>query len=164
MQPLHVQRGRIARYNATIGPSAKVGFPLSNNNLATQSYSPQASYWPEHFPSCCPPANADYLAGTIMYLVLANPPTPEDFASAMERNVFKDRDPCLRAGLSCGLEAESLLDLKRNAKRLRQHQIASAELRSDDGMIQKTLGPGHYTMWLRASTLSQAHLLFKVKL
>ena len=98
-----------------------------------------------------------------MYLVLANPPTPADFASAMERNVFKDRDPCLRAGLSCALEVEPLLDLKANAKRLRRHQVASAELRSDDGMIQKTLGPGHYTMWLRGSTLSQAHLLFRIR-
>lgn len=118
--------------------------------------------WPDHFPACCPPADADDLSGDVLVLVAADPPGRGDFASAAERGVFKDADPCLRAGMSCAREQGHLVDLRRNTRRLRNHKIACAALTGEHGKIKKTLGAGHYTMWLRRHALDAAPSLFRV--
>lgn len=128
---------------------------------AEPSASPE---WPAHYPTRCPPNDAVDLNHTVFMLVATNPATSEDTRSAKDRDSHKNHPECERVSLSCALSALHLSEIRPlpRMKRLRDHLIASATFAPAHGKIKQTLGPGHYSMWLRASALSVAHTLFKV--
>jgi hypothetical protein len=96
--------------------------------------------------------------------VATSPPTREDTKSAKDRGSHKEHPECERVSLSCALSAKHLAEIRPlpQMKRLRNHKIAQATFRPEHGRIKKTLGPGHYSMWLRESVLSVAHEMFQV--
>lgn len=118
--------------------------------------------WPAHFPSCCPPTDARDLQGKVYRLVATDPPTAADMLSALERGAFPKKDQCQRAALSCALTVEDLAAIRNNVPKLRDQMIAFASLSAADGKIKQTGRPGHYSMWLCASTLQNSANLFKV--
>lgn len=117
--------------------------------------------WPDHFGEDCPPASAGALDGVIFYLVETCPPTADDFKCAIDRGSFEQQPRCLRAGLSCAVEAAALERRRERIPRLRTHQIASASLSQEHGNYAQTTSiPDHYTMWLRKRALAAAPTLF----
>jgi hypothetical protein len=119
--------------------------------------------WPAHFPTGCPPKDADELSGTVYLLVATDPPTPQDMECAIDRNSFVGHSQCERASLSCARDTEQLHSLRKNVKRLRRYLIAKGLLKSEHGMIKQTGSAGHYSMWLRTNALIVGHTLFKVQ-
>ncbi|MBA3331679.1 MAG: hypothetical protein H0T39_12585 [Actinobacteria bacterium] len=94
----------------------------------------------------------------ILYrIVKTNPPTLEDFTSNAARGQpFTHPDPSRRrlwSGLSFhGTEAQA----RRNARRYRTHGSYIAAVEVEDGApirVERTLGPGHYTVWGEPSAL-----------
>lgn len=84
-------------------------------------------------------------------IVKSNPPTLLDFTSPeAEGKPFTHPDPSRRrlwSGLSChATEAQA----RRNARRYRTHGRFIAAVRVEENgpiRIERTLGPGHYTLW-----------------
>ena len=118
--------------------------------------------WPQHFPANCPPEDALDLTGTVWYLVAHDPPKPEDFRSATERNAFVGKPECERASLSCGRTHEYIASLRNAIPRLRTMHVACAESNSNHGKIKATGKPGHHSMWLTAAALRDAPTRFRV--
>jgi hypothetical protein len=117
--------------------------------------------WPDHFGEDCPPASAGALDRVIFYLVEACPPTADDFKCAIDRGFFAQHPHCLRAGLSCAVEAAALERRRERVPRLRTHRIASASLSASHGRYEQTTSArDHYTMWLRQRALATAPTLF----
>lgn len=119
--------------------------------------------WPTHFPSHCPPSDAADLSHTVLYLVTSDPPTADDFVSALERNWFVGKPDCERASLSCGITLEYIQQLRESVPRLRQMLIVESQLDASHGKIKPTGKPGHHSMWLLAVALQRAPTLFRVK-
>lgn len=86
----------------------------------------------------------------------------ENFASARERGMFRGRDECLRAALSCFVSidpARRLLETSPEHFRA----IARADLTPAHGTIRHTPNKGqpeHYSLWLRAEYLGRCPDLF----
>jgi hypothetical protein len=118
--------------------------------------------WPSHFPAGCPPNDAADLDGVVYMLVATNPSTADDFKCARDRGTFRNKPECLRASLSCALDADHLNEVREASPRLANHITACAALNADHGKIKQTGKPGHYSMWLRERHLSIGHELFKV--
>ena len=84
-------------------------------------------------------------------VVHENPPSVEDVMSPEAiGEPFVHADPSRRRlwdGLSCyATEAQA----RRNARRFRSHGAYIAVIRIEDGArirVERTLGPGHYTLW-----------------
>ena len=84
-------------------------------------------------------------------VVKTDPPTLADFTSpAAQGKPFTHQDPARRPlwdGLSChATEAQA----RRNARRFRTHGGYVAGVRIEAGApvrVERTLGPGHYTLW-----------------
>ncbi len=114
--------------------------------------------WPEHFPRGCPPTDALDLEHRVYYLVATSVPTAKDMECAIERNTHVGRPECLRASLSCGLDAAHVEEM-RKYPRLKRHLLAYADLKPEHGKIKQTGAPGHHSMWLRAVVLPTAHTL-----
>ena len=76
--------------------------------------------------------------------------------------MFVGEPECLRASLSCGRTEEFVLKLRKAIPRLRPMRPAVAELDVGHGVIQKTRGPGHYSVWLTRAALGAAPGLFRV--
>jgi hypothetical protein len=88
---------------------------------------------------------------TLVRVVHSNPPMLADFTSpAASGEEFVHPDPSRRRlwdGLSFhATEAQA----RRNARRFRSHGDYLAIVRVEDGApirVERTLGPGHYTVW-----------------
>jgi len=84
-------------------------------------------------------------------VVQSNPPSVADVTSPeASGEPFVHPDPSRRRlwdGLSCyATEAQA----RRNARRFRSHGAFIAIIRIEEGApirVERTLGPGHYTMW-----------------
>lgn len=84
-------------------------------------------------------------------IVKADPPTPDDFTSPEAAGKpFSDPDPSRRRlwdGLSFyATEAQA----RRNARRFHTHgqYVAGVALEPNSPLrVERTLGPGHYTLW-----------------
>lgn len=119
--------------------------------------------WPLHFPSSCPPSDANDLNGAVYMLVATDPPTAKDMECAIDRKTFRNKPECLRASLSCTFDPDHLSELRDNVPRLAAHMIASGNLEPKHGKIMQTGAPLHQSMWLRAKYLTVGHTMFKVR-
>jgi hypothetical protein len=81
---------------------------MADDNGGANGAAPEAlkREWPEHVPVGCPPADALDLDHTVYYLVETDPPTAKDMKCAIDRGSHKNKPPCYRASLSCGLDAQ----------------------------------------------------------
>ncbi|MCP2726873.1 hypothetical protein [Limnofasciculus baicalensis] len=59
--------------------------------------------WPDHFPSGCPPQNANNASGEVYRLIKHDSPTPKDFKSWREENKEKDCPNGVTECQACGL-------------------------------------------------------------
>lgn len=119
--------------------------------------------WPAHFPADCPPKNAAPISQPVFRFVESDPPIPADFESYLEKGIGEGQPDCLRAALSCFLDKNYPIELRRVSKLWRRHHIATASLTAQDGVIKQTgKKPEHYSLWLRAAALSNATKLFSV--
>lgn len=118
--------------------------------------------WPSHFPSCCPPSDARDLNDRVYYLVSSFPVEAKDMLSAKERDVFKSRDECQRAALSCYLAYDHIVAVRQTVPRLRSYRVAEATLEPRHGKIKQTgQTKEHHSMWLCVDTIAAADKLFR---
>ena len=120
--------------------------------------------WPTHFPTSCPPAAANDLAGTVYRFINGATPADRDFVSYYEREPARDwgADACKARGLSvirtwadCGL-------MRKAIPALRKKRIAVANVETQIGVLATTPSnscAGHGTWW-RAPTPGEVRSLF----
>ncbi|MFD6064522.1 hypothetical protein [Rhodococcus wratislaviensis] len=115
--------------------------------------------WPAHYPSQCPPVDAEPAVGTYFRLVDAAPPTGEDILSHVElKNAglrFRNRDfgneQCIASGFSI-FDTQFAAERTRSAVGpLRKKRIAKVDV-SGSGVVKQTGGnTSHHTWWRPAS-------------
>lgn len=138
---------------------------------------PSAPPWPDHFPECCPPDDADALDGRLFFRFLLRfdssvgdffnephlfPVGPEDMVSYKEAG---RGDGCQSASLSCFVSKEKLLKLLPLPKFRGEPGVMVGSFGPGDGRFSKpSKRRGHCEVWLNKNALSRAHILFTVAL
>ncbi|MFB9154456.1 hypothetical protein ACFFUS_14085 [Vibrio gallaecicus] len=113
--------------------------------------------YPDFYPEDMPPENAIDANGEAYRLVDNNPPQKVDFRSTIEENpkraAKKPSDREMLYGASLFTRQEEALKKKKLFKPLRNKTLSAGHLSSDDGMMKKTGGPCHITVWFKKEAL-----------
>lgn len=112
------------------------------------------SDYPDYYPDDMPPEDADPASGMAFRLVNSNPPIKTCFSSTIEENpgreAKKPTDREMLYGSSLFTQAREALKKKRLFKPLRQKILSTGALIEEDGVMKKTGGPHHITVWFKA--------------
>jgi hypothetical protein len=110
--------------------------------------------WFEPLPDQCPPKEAVDTDGyTVFRIAASDPATDSDLHS--HRKINPDKiypvDECRACSLSVYDDYEATLNVtKLPAFKKKTNFILQLNLKSGDGLIQKTSGPNHYSWWRSA--------------
>lgn len=110
--------------------------------------------WSEHFPSNCPPENAESAFGEVYRLINHNLPSPDDFRSWREENRNKQCPEGVTECQACGLsvytnkaDADRVI---RRIPRFKRAKPALGLLTAELGVILHTpsrASQSHHTWW-----------------
>lgn len=111
------------------------------------------SDYPCYYPDDMPPEDASPASGIAFRLVNENPPIKSCFSSTIEENPGREaRKPTDREmlyGSSLFTQAKEALKKKKLFKPLRQKMLSTGPLIEDDGVMKKTGGQHHITVWFK---------------
>lgn len=119
--------------------------------------------WPDYYPQCCPPDDAEPASGQVFRLVEGSTPTFADFQPYFLQQLDKYKGTkceCDAAGISLRKTIEDIMCLKRRVSRFKRHHIAQASLEATHGKIKSSFGSSHITWWVPVTV--QPHTLFTV--
>lgn len=113
------------------------------------------SKWFEKLPKNCPPDNAHYPNGKVVYRLVKNSsPSDKDFHSFRKlfpEKVFPNIDECTVCSVSVFDTIEEVLKIKKlPSHRKNDEFIAKFELQDFDGLVLHTFYPkrkGHFSWW-----------------
>ncbi|MBY7969338.1 hypothetical protein KW445_06695 [Vibrio fluvialis] len=111
------------------------------------------SDYPDFFPEDIPPQDAIPTQGDAYRLVNCNPPSRDCFCSTIEeypgRKAKRPTDTEMLYGASLFTEAAEATKKKQLFKPLRNKMLCAGRLIEEDGMMKKTGGPHHITVWFK---------------
>lgn len=126
--------------------------------------SPQESAvrWPAHIQSIpqCPPSDALPASGTLYRRRDDGLSRKERYDNEGKGHKLK-KDICQCAALSCYDDLTLLREILKVHEGWSDGGIVQAKLAHEHGLIKKTNGPGHYSLWLNAQTHAQYAELFR---
>lgn len=126
--------------------------------------------WPSHYPTQCPPLEAEGVSGTVFRFTNRTNPKRKDFLSHYE--LYEGRDfgklECQARGLSIYSSLEDCLDVVAIIPALRKKRICIASLPESSGLIAHTPSKNHQnhkTFWpkLTPDELCEAFQPLEVK-
>ncbi|GAA0696552.1 hypothetical protein GCM10009104_25730 [Marinobacterium maritimum] len=119
--------------------------------------------WPNHYPSQCPPSQAETAQQTIYRFLTRRNPRARDFLSYYDIDIKKvldgkqeqpkdwGDDACRARGLSVFTKLEHCYEMQALVPAMRKKPLGELELEPTDGaLILKTTGrhPEHHTVWI----------------
>lgn len=120
------------------------------------------SEWPEHFPTACPPSDAQDSSGSAFRFIAGASVTVDDMKSLLELNP-EGGNACRRASLSCYRTLDDVRAVQAIVPRFRGKSVAELALQVAYGKMKQTGREArHHSLWLRQKFLVQAHSLFRV--
>ncbi len=102
-------------------------------------------YFPDTWPSDCPPEDAVDAEGEVFRIVNNNPPNEDDFKTSFEIDSFPHRPACLRCGLSVHRILSDAIHTKTKYPKLGR-LIARGILTNESGKTKQT-GQASHTTW-----------------
>jgi hypothetical protein len=121
------------------------------------------SDYPDFYPEDMPPEDAEPADGCAFRLVNCNPPLKSCFEATIEENskrkARKPTDREMLYGTSLFRKAEEACKKRDLFKPLRNKKLSTGMLIDEDGVMKKTAGPHHITVWFK--TNSTPHERFK---
>lgn len=124
--------------------------------------SPQAAavHWPSHIQSVpqCPPPDAVPASG-ILYRRQDDGLSRKERYEKAGRKLKKDKCQC--AALSCYDDLTLLKEILTVHEAWSNCEIVQAKLDHEHGLMKKTNGPGHYSLWLNAQSHARYIELFQ---
>lgn len=123
--------------------------------------------WPDHYPSNCPPSQAEPPSGNIYRFMNRKNPKDKDFSSYYELKPdhdWKDK-ACAARGLTVYTTKEDCVAAAAAVPALKKKHLAIANLPSNSGVIAATPSTNtknHKTFWPRISAQEMADLFSPV--
>lgn len=121
------------------------------------------SDYPDYYPDDIPPEDASPANGSAFRFVENDPPTKHCFDSSYAENPNRKlREPSDRVcfyGTSLYTDSDEAKKIKQLFRPLRKKKLSIGTLVEEDGVMKKTRGPHHITVWFKVD--STPHVRFE---
>lgn len=112
------------------------------------SPSPGNWQWPQFFPECCPPDDAELTSNAVYRLVRHIPPMRDDFQPWCIENGKVDKSkPCMSCAISVFDDLEDIRKMQRRVPSQRAKAVAKGTLRPELGVSKSTGKRTHRSWW-----------------